>query len=59
MVAKQKSKTKPKLTDKEQSERFKETARTLGVDNREAGETFETAIKKLLPSKARINRRSA
>jgi hypothetical protein len=34
-----KQKTKPKLSDKEQSERFKQTARELGVD--ESGEEFE------------------
>jgi hypothetical protein len=37
---------KPKLTDKEQSERFKETARQLGVD--ESGEIFDRAIEKIL-----------
>jgi len=37
-----KKKAKPKLTDKEQSERFKETARELGVD--ESGECFERAF---------------
>jgi hypothetical protein len=40
-----KSKPKIKLTDKEQSERFKETARKLGVD--ESGEKFEEALKKI------------
>ena len=38
-----KKKAKPKLTDKEQSERFKEAARELGVD--ESGEPFEKAFK--------------
>jgi hypothetical protein len=33
---------KPKLSDKEQSERFKETARKLGAD--ESGERFEKAF---------------
>ena len=33
-----KEKAKPKLTDKEQSERFKEAARELGVD--ESGESI-------------------
>ena len=37
-----KKKAKPKLSDKEQSERFKETARELGVD--ETGEEFEKAF---------------
>jgi hypothetical protein len=43
-----KQKAKPKLTDKEQSERFKETARELGVD--ESGEEFERAIEKIIPA---------
>jgi hypothetical protein len=37
-----KAKLKPKLTDKEQSERFVETARKLGVD--ESGKSFEKAF---------------
>jgi hypothetical protein len=41
-----KAKPKPKLSDKEQSERFKETARELGVD--ESGETFEGAFKRIV-----------
>jgi hypothetical protein len=41
-----KAKPKPKLTDKEQSERFKETARKLGAD--ETGKEFEQAVDKLL-----------
>jgi hypothetical protein len=40
-----KKKAKPKLTDKEQSERFKETARELGVD--EGGEEFERVVGKI------------
>jgi len=43
-----KAKPKPKLTDKEQSERFKKTARELDVD--ESGEAFEQAFKKIVPS---------
>jgi hypothetical protein len=42
-----KPKPKPKKTDKKQSERFKETARKLGVD--ESGETFERAFRKIVP----------
>ena len=38
-------KKKPKLSDKEQSERFKEAARKLGVD--ESGEGFERAFKRI------------
>jgi hypothetical protein len=40
---------KPKLSDKEQSERFKETARELGVD--ESGEQFDRAFSKIAKSK--------
>jgi len=47
--APKKAKPKPNLTDKEQSERFKETARELGVD--ETGRAFEKTVEKLLPSK--------
>ena len=41
-----KQKAKPKLTDKEQSERFKETARELGAD--ESGKDFERAVGRIL-----------
>ena len=41
-----KKKAKPKLTDKEQSERFKETARQLGVD--EGGKDFDRTIQRIL-----------
>ena len=41
MAAKPKQKPKPKLTDKKQSERFKEAARELEAD--ESGEAFERA----------------
>jgi len=44
--APKKAKPKPKLTDKEQSERFKQTARELGVD--ESGKDFDRAIQKIL-----------
>ena len=37
-----KKKAKPKLSDKEQSERFKQTARELGVD--ESGKAFDEAF---------------
>jgi hypothetical protein len=40
-----KKKAKPKLTDKEQSDRFKETARILRSD--ETGRVFEEAFKKI------------
>lgn len=39
-------KAKP-LSQREQSERFKETARELGVD--ESGRDFERVVEKLLP----------
>lgn len=42
-------KAKPKLTDKEQSERFKETARELGAD--ESGAAFEKATRAILVKK--------
>jgi hypothetical protein len=42
---------KPKLTDKEQSERFIETARKLGAD--EDGQGFEAAISKILKERPR------
>jgi hypothetical protein len=44
-----KAKPKPKLSDKEQSERFKETARELGVD--ESGEEFDRAMDKIFEPK--------
>lgn len=42
-------KKKRELSDKEQSERFKETAREIGAD--ESGSAFERAFKKLVPVK--------
>lgn len=48
--APKKAKPKPKMTDKEQSERFKETARELGVD--ESGKEFERALEKIVPRRA-------
>ncbi|MGY4399381.1 hypothetical protein ACVIYL_000184 [Bradyrhizobium sp. USDA 3315] len=47
--APKKKKPKPKLSDKEQSERFKVTARELGVD--ETGEEFEAALDRLIPAR--------
>jgi hypothetical protein len=44
--APKKTKPKPKMTDKEQSERFKQTARELDVD--ETGESFERALGKII-----------
>ena len=48
--APKKKKAKPKLSDKEQSERFIKTARELGVD--ESGASFERAADKLLPARS-------
>jgi hypothetical protein len=49
--APKKAKPKPKLTDKEQSERFKQTARELGVD--QSGKLFDEAFDKIVkPEKA-------
>lgn len=46
-----KAKPKTKLSDKEQSERFIETARELGVD--ESGEAFDKAFDRVVkPGKA-------
>ncbi len=46
-----KKKAKPKLSDKEQSERFKQAAREIGVD--ESGEQFEGAFRDIVLRKAR------
>jgi hypothetical protein len=47
--------TKPKKAEKEkpQAERFKETARKLGVD--ETGETFEQAFQELVPPRRKTD----
>jgi hypothetical protein len=45
--APKKAKPKPKLTDKEQSERFIETARKLGVDE-ESQKAFENTFRKIV-----------
>jgi hypothetical protein len=48
-----KPKRKPKTTtsDKEQSERFIETARQLGVDDAQSGEVFKRAFEKIVPQR--------
>ena len=51
--APKKAKPKPELTDKEQSERFIETARKLRVD--ESGEAFEKVFETI--SKPKVPRR--
>jgi hypothetical protein len=54
--APKKAKPKPQLSDKEQSERFKETARELGVD--ETGEEFDKALRRIIPSDGRPSRQT-
>ena len=48
MAEKRTQKPKSKLTDKAQSERFKQTARELGV---EENETFQQIVTRLAPVK--------
>jgi hypothetical protein len=43
--------TKPKESQKEQSERFIETARKLGFD--ESGREFDSIIKKIVPKRGK------
>lgn len=50
-TGKSKAALKPK-TKKEQYERFKETARELGVDEKEGAEAFERAFEKIVPPKS-------
>jgi hypothetical protein len=54
MAAKPKSPKKTKLTDKEQSERFKRIAKELGAN--EGAEAFDRAIRKSLPPKKPSNK---
>jgi len=49
--APKKANPKPKLTDKEQSERFKETARVLGIDG--DGKKFEKTFNRIVRTKKR------
>jgi hypothetical protein len=53
MAAKPKKKPKPKTNDNAQSERFKETARQLGVD--ETGKSFNEAFRRLVPPKTKAS----
>ena len=48
-----KPKPKQKLTDKAQSERFKQTARDLGVDDEESAKLFKRAFEKIIPARRR------
>lgn len=45
----EKQKRKPKMTDKRQSERFRETARKLGAN--ESEEAFDRAFRKIVQPK--------
>jgi hypothetical protein len=54
-AAPKKKKAKPKLTDKEQSERFIETARSLGSD--ESGEPFERVAAEIIKPPKQGSRR--
>ena len=57
MAKAEKPKVKPKKkTDKDQAERFKETARALGCDEDE--ETFEGAFKRIVPPKTKTKDRN-
>jgi len=50
--AKKKASPKPRVSQKEQSERFVETAREIGVD--ESGKEFEGLLGKILPPKKKL-----
>jgi len=56
MAAKPKQKPKLKLTGKEQSERFKETARRLNTP--EMQEAFERVFKKIAPPRRKPPRQT-
>ncbi len=49
MTKAEKPKSKPQMTDKAQSERFRKTARELECD--ESEEAFVQALKKIVPPK--------
>jgi hypothetical protein len=51
MAKAEKPKNKPQMTDKAQSDRFRETAQKLECDWSE--EAFEEAFKKIVPPKSR------
>lgn len=53
MAKAEKPKSAPKPTKKAQYERFKETARELGIDNERSAAEFERAFKKIVPPKPR------
>jgi hypothetical protein len=45
-------KTKRKPSAKKQYERFQQTARDLGIDNKKGAEAFERAFKRIVPARA-------
>jgi hypothetical protein len=45
----EKQKRRPKIKDKRQSERFKETAREIGAD--ESSDAFDRVLKEMAPPK--------
>lgn len=49
-------KPKPEPDDKEQSSRFVETAKSLGVD--ESGKHFDRAMKSIIPPKPKPKKKS-
>jgi hypothetical protein len=44
-------KQKPKASKKKQFERFQQTARELGIDDKKSAETFERSFNKIIPPK--------
>jgi hypothetical protein len=52
MAEKPRQKAKSKLTNKEQSERFKQTARELGVEN---SDNFAAVLKKIARIKKKVS----
>jgi hypothetical protein len=59
-----KANPKPKLTDKEQSERFVKTARELGIDDKQSAKVFEDAFGRIAkpragPSRPNVKRASS
>jgi hypothetical protein len=50
----EKQKRKPKITDKQQYERFVETARKLGCD--ESEESFDKTFRRIVPPKRRATK---
>jgi hypothetical protein len=57
-VEKPKAPPKLKLTKKAQYERFKETARELGIDDEKNAEEFERTFTKIVPPKSKAKPRA-